>query len=148
MPIDMQQCATLLVQEKVRHHLDHEERAIRIAFVTHRYRNLRGEKLAIVRIDAPDDGCRLRVALDRAFACEGDSASLCLAACRLAADTPLVNAEFDADFDNLRMIVEMAVEDGSLTRLQLMSMIDRLVEAAETWSIGIAALRRGGHVAA
>lgn len=148
MPMSLKRCAEILKRESVRHHVDHEEQAIRIAFVTHSYRNLRGEKLAIVRLEAPDDGHRCRASIERAFSSAGDVAATCLAACRLAAETPLVHAEFDADFENLRMVVETVVEDGDLTPLQLMSMIDRLVEAAEEWQAAMVASRGADRTAA
>jgi hypothetical protein len=31
------------------------------------------------------------------------------------------------------MVIEAIIEDGELTRLQLLAMVDRLVEAAEVW---------------
>jgi len=135
MPISLSQCADFLACEGVRHHVDDEQDVIRIVFVTQRYRNLRGEKLLVMTLETPDDGQRCRVSVRRAFAAGEDVAATCLAMCRLAADTPLVSPEFDADFEDLRMIVEMVVEDGTLTSLQLLSMVDRLVEAAEVWSV-------------
>jgi hypothetical protein len=113
--------------------VDDEEGVIRIVFVTRSYRNLRDERLAIVRLETPDNGCRCRATIERAFACAGSIQTTCVALAGLAAATPLVHAEYDADFENLRLVVETVVEDGSLTRLQVMSMIDRLVEAAEAW---------------
>ena len=41
------------------------------------------------------------------------------------------------------MVVETVVEDGRLTSLQLLSMVDRLVEAAEAWSVALARLPSG-----
>lgn len=148
MAISLQQFAEILAQESVRHHVDREEEAIRIAFVTHIYRNLRGEKLAIVRLEAPDNGHRCRVSIERAFAVAGDAAAACMASCRLAAATPSVHVEFDAEFENLRMVVETVVEDGTLTPLQAMSMIDRLMEAAESWHPSMAAVCGQGLEAA
>ena len=148
MPVNLKRCSEILAEESVRHHVDHEEKAIRIAFVTHSYRNLRGEKLAIVRLETPDDGHRCRASIERAFPGDGDVAATCLAVCRLAAETPLVHAEFDADFENVRMVVETIVEDGDLTPLQVMSMIDRLVEAAEAWCVGMNAGHETGRTAA
>jgi len=148
MPISLPRCAEILARESVRHHVDGAEKVIRIAFVTRRYRNLRGEKLAIVRLETPDGGHRCRVSIERAFPCHGDVAATCLTVCRLAADTPLVGAEFDADFENLRLVVETVVEDGTLTPLQLMSMIDRLVEAAEAWQPNVESVPGGGRAAA
>jgi hypothetical protein len=133
MPVTLKHCAKILAAESVRHHVDEEEGVIRIAFVTRSYRNLRDERLAIVRLETPDDGCRCRASIERAFACGASISATCLALASLAAATPLVHAEYDADFENLRLVVETVVEDGSLTRLQMMSMIDRLVEAAESW---------------
>ena len=148
MPVSLKECSRMLAAEAVRHHVDEEERAIRVAFVTRAYRNLRGEKLAIVRLETPDDGHRVRVSIERAFGWSGDPAATCMLVACLAADTPLVHAEYDADFDNLRMVVETVVEDGSVTRLQLLSMIDRLVEAAEVWQASIDSLPSLGRAAA
>jgi len=134
MPTSIADCAHLLAEQGLRHHVDCEEAVIRLVFVTRQYRNLRGEKLVVMSIEAPDDGRRVRASIARAFTVGADPAAVCLVACRQAADTPLVAVEFDADFDDLRLVVETPVDDGSLSQLQLMSMIDRLVEAAEAWA--------------
>jgi hypothetical protein len=150
MPSSIADCASLLRQQGLRHHVDVAEGVIRLVFVTRQYRNPRGEKLVIMSISTPDDGHRVRLFITRAFVADHDPAGVCLAACRLAADTPLVAVEFDADCDDLRMVVEAAVEDGSVAPLQLMSMIDRLVEAAEAWApvLAVAPPRaRGGRAA-
>lgn len=141
MPTNLSQISTLLAGDGVRHHVDAEQGVIRAMFVTRSYRNLRGERLLVVHIETPDDGCRCRVSIPRAFAVTGDVAAICTVLCRLAADTPLVAAEFDADFEDLRMVVEMVVEDGNLTALQLLSMVDRLIEAAEIWAPAVTGLQ-------
>jgi len=105
------------------------------------YRNLRGERLAI---ETPDEGHRCRVSIDRAFAAGADPAAVCVRLCRLAADTPLIGVEFDAEREDLRMVAEMPVEDGAVTRLQLLSLVDRLVEAAEVWHFALAPAALGG----
>ena len=133
MPTSLSECATALADEGVRHHVDIEQQVIRVVFVTRHYRNLRGERLAIVRIETPDEGQRCRVSMERAFSVGGDPDGACGRFCRLAAETPLVGVEFDADREDLRMVVEMPVEDATLSRLQILSMVDRLVEAAENW---------------
>jgi len=133
MPTSLRECAQALAAEGVRHHVDVEEQAIRVAFLTRHYRNLRGERLAIVRIEAPDEGHRCRVSIERAFAVGEDPAAACERLCRLAAAMPLVGVEFDADREDLRLVAEIPVEDGTLSRLQLLSMVDRVVEAAEAW---------------
>jgi hypothetical protein len=133
MPMSLSRCATILTQDGVRHHVDPEEAAIRAVFVTRQYRNPRGERLVIVRIETPDGGFRCRASIQRAFAVGPDAATTCLALCRMAADTPLVGIEYDEPLEDFRMVIEAVVEDGELTRLQLLSMVDRLVEAAETW---------------
>ncbi len=141
MPVSLKECSRLLTLESVCHHVDDDEEAIRIVFVTRSYRSLRGEKLAIVRLETPDNGHRCRASIERAFACGDDTAATCMLVACLAADTPLVHAEYDADSENLRMVVETVIEDGSVTQLQLMSMIDRLVEAAEVWCGSMDCLR-------
>jgi uncharacterized protein (UPF0212 family) len=148
MPVSLKDCSKMLAAEAVRHHVDEEEQAIRIAFVTRSYRNLRGEKLAIVRLETLDDGHRCRVSIERAFGCGSDPAATCMLMACLAAETPLVHAEYDADFENLRMVVETVIEDGTLTQLQLMSMIDRLVDAAEVWQASVERVRAAGRAAA
>ena len=142
MPTSLSTCAALLTREKLRHHLDAHEGAIRLVFVTRHYENPRGEKLAIVRLETPDDGHRLRASIVRAFATNGDPAATCLACCRLAADTPLVGVEYDADEEGLRLVAETAIEDGRLTKRQLLATIDRLVDAAEAWHVGLRAAAR------
>ena len=151
MPFDknlfrLSRCAEILSKERVRHHVDVEHNLIRMVFVTRHYRNLRGEKLAIAQIAAPDDGRRCRVTIERAFAPGQDAAATCLALCRAASDTPLVGIEFDADCENLRLVAETVVEDGGLTRRQLLSMVNSVVEAAEAWHA--AAVRADGIAAA
>ena len=136
MATHLSRCARMLTDDGVRHHVDLEHGVIRAAFVTRHYVNPRGEKLAIVQIDAPDDGHRCRVTLPRAFTPGANPAATCLRLCQLAADTPLVGVELAAGED-LRLVIEMVVEDGRLTRLQLLSMIDRLVEAAEAWHLAL-----------
>ena len=137
MATNLSRCAAMLSRARIRHHVDAEESVIRLVFVTRHYRNLRGEKLLIAMLETPDDGRRCRVAVRRAFAADGDVAATCLAMCRLAADTPLVSVEFDADCEDLRMVVETTVEDGELSTAQLMAMIDGLVGAADCWAQAI-----------
>lgn len=138
MPTSLSECAQALSAEGVRHHVDVEQQAIRVAFLTRHYRNLRGERLAIVRIETPDEGYRCRVSIERAFPIGDDPAAACERFCRLAAAMPLVGVEFDADREDLRLVAEVPVEDGTLTRLQLLSMLDRVVEAAEAWHFAAA----------
>lgn len=136
-------CASLLAQARVRHHVDAQDGAIRTVFVTEHYVNLRGERLAIVRIDLPDGGRRCRVSLPRAFAVGSRPAAVCLRLCRMAADTPLVGVEYDADGDDLRIVAEMALGGGRPTRGQLLAMLDGVVAAAEAWHVALAVRRRG-----
>ena len=133
MAMSLRQCAELLVAARVRHHVDVEQGVIRVLWITRDYLSLRQENLAILQITAPDEGRRCRVTIERAFAVGPDPAATCLALCRAAADTPGVGAEFDAGFDNVRMVVEAVVEDGELTQQQLASMVGSLAEAAERW---------------
>lgn len=141
MAMNLAECGLILSQEGVRHHMDAEDAAIRCVFVTRHFVNPRGERIAIVRIETPDSGHRLRVSIPRAFSPGKDPAAICLALCRLAADTPLVAVEYDAELEDVRLVAEAAVEDGSMTPLQLLSMVDRIVEAAEAWQVGLEALR-------
>ena len=145
-PFRLSSCAEILSKERVRHHVDVEQNVIRLVFVTRHYRNLRGEKLVIAQIAAPDDGRRCRVTIERAFAAGPDAAATCLALCRAASDTPLVGDDFDAESENLRLVAETVVEDGGLTRRQLLSMVDSVVEAAEVWQAGF--MRADGSAAA
>lgn len=141
MATSLQQCAEHLAAERVRHHVDREQGVIRVVRVTREYRSLRDEKLAILQVTTPDDGRRCRVTLERAFAVGPDVAAMCRDLCQAAAVTPLVGVEFDVDFDNLRLVVETVVEDGDLTRRQLVSMVDALAEAADTWHTAVRAPR-------
>lgn len=131
MPTSLTACAKLLSAAGLRHHVDTEDAAIRVVFVTRYYRNPRDEKLAIVRIETPDAGRRVRAAIVRAFSCGGNPAATCLTLCQLLAATPLVSVAYDARGNDLRLVVEAAVEDGRLTTSQLCAMLDGLIEAAE-----------------
>ena len=144
MPLTIDQCARLLSEARVRHHVDADQAVVRLVFVTRQYRNLRGERLAIAQIALPDGGRRCRVTLERAFVVDSGLAEACLACCRAAADTPLVGVECDPECENLRLVVEAAVEDGQLTRRQLLAMVDALIEAAEIWHAAIGEDALGG----
>ncbi len=137
MATSVSQCAQALSKEGVRHHVDDEQAAIRAVFVTRHYHNLRGERLAIVRIETPDEGHRCRVSIERAFPSGPRAAETCMALCRFAADTPLVGVEFDFERDDLRLVAEMPVENGKLASRQLLSMLNRVVEAAEAWYVAM-----------
>lgn len=139
MPTSLSRCGHLLADAGIRHHVDDEQSVIRLAFVTRHYRNPRGERLAIVRVETPDEGRRCRVSIERAFAVAADADVLCGRLCRMAAATPLVGVEFDAEQADLRMVAEAPVEDADLSPLQLLAMVDRLIEAAETWHFVAAA---------
>lgn len=141
MPTSVEEYESFLRGLKLRHHVDHEQSLIRVVFVTHEYRNLRDEKLAIVEVESLDDGQRVRACIPRAFAPGRDPAAVCFAACRLAADTPLVGVEFDAECENLRLVTDVPVADGVLTPGQLDAMIGRLVDAAELWAPVILAMQ-------
>lgn len=133
MALSLECCADVLREQRLRHHVDREQQVIRLVFVTRSYRNLRGERLLIAQLTTPDAGRRCRIAVERAFAPGANPESTCLRLCRAAGETPLVGVEFDADFDNLRLVTESVIEDGTLTKLQLLAMIDAVVGAAECW---------------
>lgn len=140
MPTSITACARLLAKLGLRHHVDADEDVIWLVFVTREYKNLRGEHLAVVGLETPEDGQRVRARISRAFAPGADPAGTCLALCRLAAESPLVAVEFDADRSDLRLVVETAIADGSLSASQVAAMIDRIVEAAEAWAPVVASL--------
>ena len=137
MAMTLNDCSEILSQQGLRHHLDAAEGVIRAVFLTRHYHNLRGERLAIVRIDMPDDGHRCRVSIPRAFPSGDDATVTCLNLCQAAADTPLIGIEYDAAGEGLRLVAEAAVGDGSLTPLQLLVMIDSIVAAAEAWHVAL-----------
>jgi len=149
MPTSLSACARYLSEDGVRHHVDADDHTIRLVFVTRFYENPRGERLAIVRLETPDGGRRLRASIARAFVDADDPSTACVACCRLAADTPLVGVEYDADGEGLRLVAEAAVEDGRFTKRQLLATIDRLVDAVEAWHVALhTQARRGGRGAA
>lgn len=145
MPTTLSACAKLLSTAGVRHHVDAEDAAIRLVFLTRHYQNPRGEKLAVVQIEAPDGGRRLRASIVRAFSADGDLAASCLALCRVTVDTPLVGVEYDPDRTDLRLVAEAAVEDGRLTKSQLLATVDALVEAADACHVALRRGRAGRH---
>jgi hypothetical protein len=135
MPANVTLCARLLAEQGLRHHLDGEEGVIRVVFLTRAYRNPRGERLLIVSVETPDDGQRLQARVRFACPQAADRASVCLLACRLAAEVPLVGFELDAEADEFWLVSEMPVLDGTVTSRQLLALIDGVAAAAEQWQI-------------
>lgn len=125
--------ARLLVRSGIRHHVDRDEGVIRIVFLTRCYRNLRGERLAIVTLAATADGRACHASIERAFAVGDDPAATCLTACRLARQTPEVAVVVDHDATSISIGVSTIVEGSRLTAPQLLAMIDTLVMTAEDW---------------
>lgn len=142
MPITQKQCGQHLTAAEIRHHYDPQEDVTRLIWVTNHYVNRRDERLAIVTLSLPDGGRRCRLSIERAFDPGDDPADLCLALCCCAADTPLVGVEYDADGENIRIVVEMALEDATLSSRQLLAMLGRLIEAAECWAVAVIGGRR------
>lgn len=137
MSLNVQCYAQLLAEQGLKHHLDAEEGVLRMLLVTRGYRNARGENILILTVDAPGDGDRLRARIPFAFPPGDDPARLCLLLCRLTTGTPLVAVEFDAEREDLTLVAEMPVIDGSVTARQLLALVDGLVAAAEEWQIVI-----------
>jgi hypothetical protein len=143
MAVTIGDLASLCVAGGLRHHVDAEEETIRVVFVTRDYVNARGERLAILRIEAVAGGTRCRVVLERAFATGRRAAAIYLAACDATRDVPLIRLEHDATSRSLRLVAEMPVEDGTVTARQLFALVDHVIEAAEAaYSMTLAA--RGG----
>lgn len=133
MPWTLKDCVETLGRTDFRYHFDEAERVIRLVFVTSRYRNCRGEHLAVVTVAMPEAEQRLRVSIERVSDVGDDPAATCLAACQFAAAMPLVAVEYDAEFENLRLVSETVIADGSLTQLQLQALLDRMVDGVEIW---------------
>lgn len=143
MAIDLSDLSRALAASRIRHHVDAEERVIRVVCATPSYENLRGERIAILRIEPACEGRIARVALARVSACGEDAAAACERLARVAASEPLVGVEFDAAEGDLRFVAQAWVEERSLSTGELPAMIDALIRAAETL-----AGRAGGKVAA
>lgn len=127
----------------LRHHLDSDELVICAVLVTPRYLSARGERLAILRIEAPDSGNRCRVALERVCPVGRSPAGTWLAAARCLGDLPFVRLEDDPASQSLRLVAEMPVEDGAVTMRQLCALLDGVVAAAEAVQ---AAVTRHGRI--
>lgn len=131
MALSLAQLSDLLSRVGLRHHVDHEQGAVHLVLVTRRYVNARGERLAIARLTVADEGRLCRATIERAFVPGPDLASACLAACGAVADVPLAGIEHDRVTNSLRLVSEIAVEDGTLTPAQLGAVIGGLVTGAE-----------------
>jgi hypothetical protein len=149
MPVTIEMLSQLLASGGVRHHLDSDEGAIRVVFVTRTYLSPRSERLAILRVEAAEGGCLCRVALERAFSGGTRVAATCLAVCEAVAGVPLARVEPDSESRSLRLVAELPVEDGNVTPRQLFALLDAVVEAAEAGQAAIATRKpRGRDVAA
>lgn len=131
MPTDLTTCSRLLSEAGIRHHVDPDQGVIRVVFVTRHYRNARGERVAVLTLDTPDDGRSCRVRLERAFPAGDDPGAICLTLCRLAADLPGVGFRYDDASRSITLALVSVVEDARLTAAQLCGILDRLVLAAE-----------------
>lgn len=129
----------------LRHHLDADEGVIRVVVATRDYVNARGERLAILRIEAVEGGTRCRVVLERAFATGRRAAATCLTVCEATSDVPLVRIEPDARGRSLRLGAELPVEDGTMTPRQLFALIDSVAEAAEAGQRAIISRGKGSR---
>jgi hypothetical protein len=132
MPLTLEQLSGLLRQQGLRHHLDEENRLVRIVFATRRYRNLRGEHLAIVELGVSRDGGACQVAISRAFRPTGGCGPACLALCTELSDSAFVSVRHDAELAILGLTAAIPVEDGAVTAEQLFALVDQLIEAAES----------------
>jgi len=137
MAMTLGELAEQLTTGGLRHHVDAGEQAIRVVFVTRCYVNPRGERLAILRLEATDGGTSFRVTLPRAFAAGSAVASTCLALCEAVMDVPLARIEHDSVSGTLQLTAEMPVEDGVLTARQVFALLDAVVEAAEAGEIAL-----------
>ena len=131
MAVTIGELAELCAAGGLRHHLDAEEGTIRVVFVTRCYCNARGERLAILRIEAADGGAQCRVVLERAFATGRRVAATVLTVCDATGDLPFVRLEHDATNRSLRLLAEIPLEDATMTARQLFALLDSVVEAAE-----------------
>jgi len=131
MAVSLEQLSALLANVGLRHHLDREEATLHVLLATTRYVNARGERLAIVRITTADGGRLCRATIERATPTGHDLAAACLAACGAVADVPLAGIEHDRVTNSLRLVAEIAVEDGTLTPAQLGAVVDGLAAGAE-----------------
>ncbi|MFM7206199.1 MAG: hypothetical protein ACKO4T_05995 [Planctomycetaceae bacterium] len=132
MPAMLVSCARLLATAGIRHHLDHDEGVIRVVFTTRRYRNPRGEHLAIVTLDAAGDGRSCRARIERAFPAGRDPAAACLDLCRLAGEFPGVGFRYDDDSRSISLTAIAFAGGGRITAAQLCGLLDAVVVAAET----------------
>jgi hypothetical protein len=131
MAVSLEQLSALLANLGLRHHLDHEEAMLHVLLATRSYVNARGERLAVVRITAADEGRLCRATIERAVPPGHDLAATCLAACGAVADVPLAGIEHDRVTNSLRLVAEIPVEDGTLTPAQLGALVDSLAAGAE-----------------
>jgi len=138
MAVTIKQLASALAAGGIRHHVDVDDHVIRVVFVTKRYLNPRGERLAILQLEATDGGNTCRASLPRSFPAGSALPDRCLSLCQALADVPLARLEHDPASDTLQLTAELPVEDGELTPRQVFALLDAIVEAAEA---GEAALR-------
>jgi len=144
MAMTLGELAEQLTTGGLRHHVDAEEQAIRVVFVTRCYVNSRGERLAILRLEATDGGTSFRVTMPRAFAAGSAVAATCLALCEAVSEVPLARVEPDATSGTLQLAAELPIEDGSVTPRQVFAVLDALVEAAEAGQAAVEAISPSG----
>jgi len=148
MAVTIEMLSHLLAAGGVRHHLDQDDQAIRVVFVTRQYLSPRSERLAILRVEAAEGGSLCRVVLERAFVGGPRAAARCLAICEALGRVPLAWVEHDSERRSLRLLAELPVEDGDLTPRQLFALLDAVIEGAEAGQAAVAAREPRGHTEA
>lgn len=124
-------CGRLLEKAGIRHHLDSEQGVIRVVFCTTAYRNPRGERFAIVTLDAPiGSGC-LRATIAPAFTAGPSLAVVCRTASALVDDLPSIGVRHDAATGSISLSCTLLLGRGRVSVDGICLLLDEVVSAAE-----------------
>jgi hypothetical protein len=122
---------------------------LRTGFATKRYVDAEGAKLLHLLIAVEEDGKFLKIAAPAAYHFHHDGTSFhklalfqtLLQICHM---TKMIQFEYDPDDGDIQAIVEFPLEDGVLTRKQLMRAVFTLADALEEYHTDIHEAITGG----
>lgn len=134
MAITIEQLEGYLKEEGVRFTRHTPDALVMVFGGLERYRDEDGDDALAIRVRVTEDGEFLAIEAPKAFVARGPHVDAFLRACAVVQwRTKLVQFEYDANDGEIRPIVEIPVEDGTITKKQFMRSLIGLVKIIDTF---------------
>jgi hypothetical protein len=110
------------------------ESMVRVGWTTETYKNSEGEQTLSTFIELLEQGEFLNLIVPRAFTIKESARGAAYLAClAIQWQTKMLQFELDHNDGELRLVIEIALEDASLTKQQLARMISALPASADRY---------------